>query len=79
MTTTEDLERLTRAAGDVACLAAVAADMAAAVDRGDEARVHVLAAVLRALLVQASSLHQQADVQWRAAYRAEQAAAGGAA
>lgn len=73
------LERLTRAAGDVACLAVVAADMGAAVDRGDEARVHVLAAVLRALLVQASALQRQAETHWMDVCRAEKQAAGGAA
>ena len=79
MTTIEHLDQLRRAAGDVACLAVVAADMGAAVDRGDEARVHVLAAVLRALLVQASALQRQAEAQWVEARRAEQATQGGAA
>lgn len=79
MSAAEHLDQLRRAAGDVACLAVVAADMAAAVDRGDEARVHVLAAVLRALLVQASALHRQAEAKWVEAIRAEQATAGGAA
>jgi hypothetical protein len=77
--TAEQLDQLMRSAGDVACLAGVAADMGAAVDRGDEARVHVLAAVLRALLVQASALHRQAETYWMDALREERAKTGRAA
>jgi hypothetical protein len=74
-----DLERLTKAVVDVVNLAGVAADMVAAIEAGDDARVPMLGAVLRALRVQASALHQQADVHWMDACRAEQSKAGGAA
>jgi len=70
------LEKLTKAAGDVCCLAAIAEDLACEVDSGDIGRAHMLAAVVRAVLVQARALHKQADDQWLAAHRVEQ---GGAA
>lgn len=74
MSAAADLERLTRAAGDVACLVAVASDLADQLDSGARTDVHVLGAVLRALSGQARALHSTADAQWMAALLAEKGA-----
>jgi len=73
MSTVNDLEKLTRAVGDVTCLVSVAADLAESIDAGDHGRTHVLAAVLRALRVQSRAAFDLADAQWMAAVRAAQA------
>ncbi|ACB35730.1 hypothetical protein Lcho_3474 [Leptothrix cholodnii SP-6] len=70
MSTAHDLEKLVRAVGDVTCLVSVAADLAESIDAGDHGRTHVLAAVLRALRVQARAAFDLADAQWMDAHRA---------
>ncbi|MEY8688955.1 MAG: hypothetical protein AB9M53_03630 [Leptothrix sp. (in: b-proteobacteria)] len=70
MTTAHELETLTRAVGDTACLAGVALQLAIADDA--ECRVHVLAAQLRALNMQALATHRQSDDLWITAHHAAQ-------
>lgn len=76
MTRAADLHAVTRLAGDVVNLAAVAAELVAAEESGQACRVHVLGAVLRALHAQALATHKAADEQWTQAHRAEQAQGG---
>jgi len=68
---TNHLKALTRAAGDVCSLISLADGLATEAEAGDTDRVHVLAALIRAALVQARALHKQADATWIEAYRAE--------
>jgi hypothetical protein len=70
MNAAADLEKLTRAVGDVTSLIAVAADLAEIAEAGDTGQVHVLAAVLRALRVQSRVAFDLADAQWMVAHHA---------
>lgn len=75
---TAELEAITRAAGDVCCLVAIANDLVSQAEAGDTGRVHELGAVLRAAASQAKALRGRADVQWMAA-RAASCAEGNSA
>jgi hypothetical protein len=69
--TVAELQKLSHAVGDVTCLVSVAAELADAIDVGDHGRTHVLAAVMRALKVQARTAFDLADAHWVAAHRAQ--------
>lgn len=75
-----DLEKLARAAGDLACLVAMASDLADEADGGgDMGAIFRAAVLLRSIRAQSKALHVMADAQWIAADRAEQKTQGGAA
>lgn len=73
-----EFEKITRAVGDLCGLAAVAEQLVSEAEAGDTGRVHVLGAVLRALLAQAAAAHRLADAQWMAAHAADRLSRGGA-